>query len=140
MDQKTATACIARTHDIMKRLASGQARPIAKVLDDYDDFRRHVSLLTTAGVLDEAAHQKTRRAFAKFVQQFDGNIETIVTTRYNAARRDFDETKTAEHKRIIVRDAADDLDRLSRYPEHREHALLKRVVVALREWEAKLGG
>lgn len=138
MDQKTATACIAKTFDIMRRLASGRPRPVAEVLDDYDEFRRHVSLLTTAGVLDEAAHQKSRRAFVKFIQQFDGNIDAIVTTRYNAARRDVDEAKTPSAKRIVVTDAAEELERLLRYPEHREHSLLKRVLNALREWEGKL--
>lgn len=138
MDQKTATACIAKAFDIMKRLASGQPRPVADVLDDYDEFRRHVSLLSTAGVLDDPEHQRSRRTFAKFIRQFDGNIDAIVTTRYNAARRDVDEAKTPSAKRIVVADAAEELERLLRYPEHREHSLLKRVLNALREWEGKL--
>lgn len=139
MDPRTATACIAKTFDIMKRLASGQPRPVAEILNDYDEFRRHVSLLATAGVLDEAPHQKTRRTFVKFIQQFNANVETIVTARYATARREFDEAKTAKQKRIVVSDAADELDRLTRYPEHRGHTLLKKVLIALREWEAKLG-
>jgi hypothetical protein len=139
VDEKTATACIAKTFDIMKCLASGQPRPVTGVLDDYDEFRRHVALLTTAGVLDEPAHQKTRRAFAKFIQQFHGNIDAIVTTRYNAARRDVDEAKTPSAKRIVVTDAAEELERLVQYPEHREHSLLNRVVGTLRDWEGKLG-
>lgn len=139
MDQKTATDCIAKTFDIMKRLASGQPRPVTDVLDDYEDFRRHVALLTTSGVLDETAHQNTRRAFAKFIQQFHANIDAIVTTRYNAARRDVDEAKTPSAKRIVVTDAAEELDRLAHYPEHREHSLLTRVLNALRDWEGKLG-
>lgn len=53
-------------------------------------------------------------------------------------RRDVDDAKTSSAKRIVVIDAAEELERLLRYPEHREHSLLKRVLNALREWEGKL--
>ncbi len=139
MDRQTINATIAKITELMKRLGSGQPRPVTNVLDDYDTFRRQVRLLQDAGVLDSESHRDTRRIVHKFIDQFDANIETIITTRYETARRDYDTAKTAAHKQVVVRDAADELERLVRYPEHREHSLLRRVLNALREWESKLG-
>jgi hypothetical protein len=138
VDRQAVNACIAKITELMKRMGSGEPRPVTDVLDDYDEFRRQVSVLADAGALYKAPYKDTRRIVREFIAQFDGNIEAIVTTRYNSARRDFDRARAAEHKCIIVRDAADELERLTQYPEHREHTLLKRVVIALREWEGKL--